>query len=144
MCTWTEVQGDLFDCLNDGNNTQVIAHCVSACFQMGNGIAKQFRARFGNEELIRLKPSVGQVAYLHDNHLIIAYLVTKAKYYHKPTYDNVESTLVDLRNQCMKHKLWNIAMPRITYDLDNLSWTKVSYLIRNVFAHPRFRITIYT
>lgn len=89
-------KGDLFQMPRE----YYLAHCISADFALGAGIAKQFdrvynikfklNNRYGNTPL---KERVGQ-AYLVDN---VFNLVTKEMYYQKPTYEMLTKCLKEMR-----------------------------------------------
>ena len=69
-----EIVGDLFAAPSDHS----LAHCVSEDLHMSQGIAKQFKNRFGNiEELLLQSPKVGNVVFLKSGERYIYYLVTK-------------------------------------------------------------------
>ena len=58
------VRGDLFEV----DKSFSLAHCVSADFKLGKGIAKLFRDKFGRvDELERSGAKAGGVAVLKDN-----------------------------------------------------------------------------
>ncbi|XP_029348008.1 ADP-ribose glycohydrolase OARD1-like [Acyrthosiphon pisum] len=66
------------------------AHCVSEDFQMGRGIAINFKMKYGAlGVLMGQKVRVGGVAELHPSDeggkLYVFYLVTKVLFHHKPT-----------------------------------------------------------
>ena len=60
-------------------------------------------------------------------------LITKPKYHHKPTYDTLKASLLDLRDQCEKLRVKRVAMPHIGCGLDGLSWSRVKTIIEEVF-----------
>ena len=58
------VTGDLFQCDIDNS----LAHCISADYRLGKGIAKLFREKFGRvDELEKSGAKVGGVAVLKDS-----------------------------------------------------------------------------
>lgn len=135
--SYKEVKGDLFTS-NDN-----LAHCVSQDLKMGLGIAKTFKDKFGNvDELIEQKKVVGQVAYIKTNEIFVFYLITKEKYYQKPTYRDLEATLENLKELCDQLNVKSISMPKIACGLDKLNWTKVKPMIQNILSD--LDITIYT
>lgn len=111
MATITEVRGDLFDA------TTNIGHCVSADMTMGKGIALEFRRRFGRVDELQKQiedkagdkegdkegdkgDAIGTCIYLFDNNThpsrYIFYLVTKNRYWEKPTYETMRQVLLSL------------------------------------------------
>lgn len=137
-----EIKGDLFT----APETHALAHCVSRCFTMGAGIAEKFREKFGSvSELLSQKRNVGETACLtchlpnsgesdKERCRYIFYLVTKDKYYHKPTYTSLRSALLDMRSQAVKLGIKHIAMPRIGCGLDRLEWPLVCKVLEELFT----------
>lgn len=154
---YREIQGDLFTTPSNVS----LAHCVSTDMQMSKGIAKIFRDRYNRvDELIAqstnrsflfrlrcldfLEVPVGGCAYLVSNDQCIFYLVTKERYFHKPTMSSLESSLRAMRDLCLKNDIHRLAMPRIGCGLDKLDWNAVSRLIQTIFVNDDMQITIYT
>lgn len=86
---------------------------------------------------------MGGCAYLVSNDQWIFYLVTKEKYFHKPTMSSLESSLRQMRDLCLTNNIQRLAMPRIGCGLDKLNWDAVSRLIQTIFANDAIEITIY-
>ena len=132
------IKGDLFT-----NEKDSLAHCVSKDLHMGKGIAVQFKKRFGRvQELKSQKPTVGDVVFLKDNDRYIYYLVTKERYYYKPTLATLKNSLINLKKLIEMHNVKSLAIPKIGCGLDKLEWSKVSELIQNIFTDGE--ITVYT
>lgn len=120
----SEIKGDLF------NSDQSLVHCVSRDFHMGKGIAVEFKSRFGNvDKLIQQNKNVGEVVYLPVNDIKVFYLVTKEKYYGKPTMTSMKQCLRELANLCIELDIKKVAMPRIGCGLDKLKWDSVKKII---------------
>lgn len=69
-------------------------------------------------------------------------LVTKEKYWHKPTYESVREALEDMR-ECLEDIGGNkLAMPHIASGLDRLEWSKVYDIICEVFNDMNIEIVI--
>ncbi|XP_020315191.1 ADP-ribose glycohydrolase OARD1-like isoform X1 [Oncorhynchus kisutch] len=135
------VKGDLFSCRED----EVLAHCISEDCRMGAGIAVKFKKQFsGVDELKKQKKVPGQCAVLKRNKRFVYYLITKEKYSHKPTYDNLRQSLVDMKSHCLQNGVTGISMPRIGCGLDRLSWDKVEEMLKQVFQPTDISITVYT
>lgn len=122
-----------------------LAHCISGDFTLGAGIAKQFvdiyNMRFKLHKNFPLPNSNGNVgeALLIDN---VFNLVTKSRYYNKPTYDSLRDALEDMRRQCEELDITKIAMPRIGCGLDRLEWVNVEEIIVEVFDGMDIEILI--
>lgn len=69
--------------------------------------------------------------------------VTKPRYFHKPTYDTLQSSLVVLWKHCVDNGITELCMPRIGCGLDRLEWDKVKEMIQEVFAGSKIAITVY-
>ncbi|CAG0887714.1 unnamed protein product [Darwinula stevensoni] len=137
-----EVKGDLFSCPESTS----LAHCISADIRMGKGIAAIFKKKFaGVSELQTQKKSVGEVAILKRGDRHVYYLITKAKYFEKPTYAAVEKSLNAMKKHCEEHGVKALAMPRIGCGLDGLEWKQMNEIIEKVFQDSSLDvITIYT
>ena len=122
-----------------------LAHCISGDFTLGAGIAKQFvdiyNMRFKLHKNFPLPNSNGNVgeALLIDN---VFNLVTKSRYYNKPTYDSLRDALEDMCRQCEELEIKKIAMPRIGCGLDKLEWVNVEEIIVEVFDGMDIEILI--
>ena len=136
-----EVKGDLFSAPSNFS----LAHCVSADFRMGKGIATLFKQKFGGvDELRNQNRQVGQVAVLSRCGRHIYYLISKERYWQKPTYNSLRQCLVELRNHMLGHAVHQLAIPRLGCGLDGLLWKKVQPMIVQVFSgEPRFEIRVY-
>ena len=116
-----EVQQDLFT-VPQG---YYLAHCISGDYALGAGIAKKFA-------------NVGR-ALLVDN---VFNLVTKQRCFHKPTYDSLYDTLIDMRELCADFGITKLAMPLIGCGLDKLDWEQVKDVIDDVFNETDIEILI--
>ena len=105
------VKGDLF------TSDDPLAHCVSADLSMSAGIAVEFKKRFG-------RPQIPPNMTLHVNTVITTYdpnnptreilhLVTKEKYYHKPTLASMELTIENLHKTVIDKGISRTSMPLI-------------------------------
>lgn len=117
-----------------------LAHCISADFALGAGIAKQFDENYNMREKLKCffpndtgnkydKRHIGN-ALIIDN---VFNLVTKGRFFYKPTYGALRSCLEDMKRYCDDLKIKKIAMPLIGCGLDRLSWDIVEPLIKDVF-----------
>ena len=139
MCVIKEVTGDLF------NSTDSLAHCVSEDLHMGAGIAIQFKKRFGKVSDLKLQNKfVGTVALLNDTNRYIFYLVTKQKYWGKPTKEYFYNCIKDLADHCVTLNITKLSIPRLGAGLDKLDWNWVLETIKEVFSSIDITITIYS
>lgn len=140
-----EINGDLF-AVPQG---YYLAHCISGDFALGAGIAKQFdkeynmRFKLFRDYPIEIGEKFGYVgkALLVDN---VFNLVTKPKCYHKPNYDTLIDTIIDMREQCETRNITKLAMPKIGCGLDQLDWSRVREIIEEVFEDYDIEILVCT
>ncbi|CAH3017801.1 unnamed protein product [Porites evermanni] len=137
----TERTGNLFSC----PDSESLAHCISADVRMGKGIAVSFKTKFGGvDELKSQGQKPGGVAILRRGNRHIYYLVTKEKYFHKPTYPSLQSSLQAMKGHCVSHGVTSLSMPMIGCGLDGLEWPKVRNIIEEVFQDTDINITVYS
>ena len=136
---YTEINGDLFD------SKDSIAHCVSADFKMSSGIARSIKRKY---------PTVypGRVRYydvplwtqwLPETKRYIYHLLTKDRFYHKPTYAALRAPLERMREHAEAHGVMAISIPQIGCGLDQLEWPLVRTIIQEIFEPSDVRITVY-
>ena len=70
--------------------------------------------------------------------------MTKARYFLKPTYETLRSSLEAMKQDCEEHDVKKLAMPRIGCGLDRLDWNKVREMIKQTFKETNIELTIYT
>ena len=113
-----EQEGDLFQL----DSSFALAHCVSVDLRMGAGIAVLFRDKFGGvAELREQRPEIGGVCYLKRERYVF-YLITKAVYRDKPTYDNLTASLEHCKAMCESLEVRKLGIPRLGCGLDGLQW----------------------
>ncbi|GMT32406.1 hypothetical protein PFISCL1PPCAC_23703, partial [Pristionchus fissidentatus] len=138
MSVITHETGDLFEIAYRPEIADwAIAHCISEDCGMGKGIAVHFKKRYG--KVADLKRQVangktkGSAAYLEADGRIIFYLITKEKYYNKPTYDTLEGSIKDMISIMKEKGVKGCVMPRIGCGLDRLDWVKVEKMLETHF-----------
>lgn len=120
-----------------------LAHCISADFALGAGIAKAFdevyNMRFKLFKEYDNYEYEGGDALLIDN---VFNLVTKPKCYHKPRYEAVREALETMKDIMNINDTTKLAMPKISSGLDRLSWDEVYEIICEVFEDTDVEILI--
>lgn len=139
------MKGDLFN-----STDEALAHCVSRDFAMGAGIAKEFRKRFGKVDFLKSQQcNVGEVAYMDSWNKkaktvqTLFYLVTKEKFYQKPTIRTLGKALRRLRYLISDMGITTLSMPMISSGLDQMSWPLVLQEIETAFYGSNVKITIW-
>lgn len=121
-----------------------IAHCISADFALGAGVAKQIDEAFGMRNMLHASWGFAQTE-LTGSCLPccnVLNLVTKEKYWQKPTLDSLREALNDMRLYAKESAIKKIAMPKIGCGLDRLKWEDVSPMIQEVFADTDIEIMV--
>ncbi|XP_070175640.1 uncharacterized protein [Littorina saxatilis] len=136
----TEIRGDLFSCEPD----DAMAHCVSEDLEMGKGIAVRFKQSFGKVDQLRAQnKKVGEVAILPVGASYVYYMITKKRYFHKPSYKTLRSSMEAMRDHCKQNNVASLAMPQIGCGLDELNWSAVLEMIKEVFKNTDITVKIY-
>lgn len=127
------------------DDSYVLAHCISSDFVMGAGIAAQFTKRGVKRTLMRNYAQQwngkGYCLPCAMGEYTVCNLVTKEKVYHKPTYETLKDSLIDMR-EFFKNVSAKIAMPLIGCGLDGLEWEKVKAIISEVFENTDYDILV--
>lgn len=122
-----------------------IAHCISGDFALGAGVAKQIDEAFNMKEMLRKEWETGDVEELGfwcapvGN---VLNLITKDKYWHKPTLDSLREALEDMKKLVAENAIKKIAMPKIGCGLDRLNWDEVSPMIQEIFKDTDVEIMV--
>lgn len=143
--TYEEVKGDLFK----APTNYYLVHCISADFAMGAGIAKEFTRHGVRDWLCRKYPGFhsrewnkGYALFApFETHKGVINLVTKARFFEKPTYDSLREALIDSKQIITDGDC--IAMPLIGCGLDKLEWDKVRNIIFETFKNDNITIKVY-
>ena len=136
-----EEKGNLFNTSND----YFLAHCISLDFAMGAGIAVEFNKRF------KLRKKLNKISNIIDIEVCdcvlidrVFNLITKEKYFQKPTYQSLEKSLLEMKRIIIENKIKKLAMPKIACGLDRLQWGKVKEIIEVIFEDVDIDILIRT
>jgi hypothetical protein len=126
------------------------AHCISADFALGAGIAKQFHFLYDMKS--KLQKVYGEGRYSSWNwedlgpaclsYANVMNLVTKERCFHKPTLDSLRTALEDMKHCCEEWHVTMLAMPRIGCGLDRLNWEDVRPMIEEIFADMDIEILV--
>lgn len=152
---YNEQKGDLFDL----DEKFALAHCISADTNnpksWGLGIVKEFRKRFPYiKEYVDLTMEKNDLTYpcvvihyvsnnnsIKDDRVIFN-LVTKAKYYSKPTYSTITKCIKEMACLCKSMNIKYLGMPKIGCGLDKLNWDKVKQIIKREFKDLDIQIEV--
>lgn len=136
-----EENRDLFTVPTD----YALVHCISADFALGAGIAREFTRRGVKTSLREMysNPTVGSALVTFATDWRAEYnLVTKGKYWEKPTYAQLKQALLSLRSVAASHGRTKLAMPKIGCGLDRLEWNNVKDILCEVFENTDTEILV--
>lgn len=143
-----EEKRDLFTMPED----YALAHCISADFALGAGIAKEFDKRFNCRRKLfnvykrSLVPRWDKIpngcSVILFSDYVIFNLVTKRNYWNKPTLDTIKNALDWMKDQCEMYDINKVAMPRLSCGLDRQNWSDVKALIEDVFKDTNIEIVV--
>lgn len=120
-----------------------LAHCISADFALGAGIAKTFDEVYNMR--FKLFKNYDNYEYEGGDALPIDNvfnLVTKPKCYHKPRYEALREALEVMKEIMVNLDINKLAMPKIGCGLDRLQWDDVYDIICEVFEDTDVEILI--
>lgn len=143
--TYKEEVRDLFSVPDD----YYLAHCISGDYALGAGIAVEFNKRFDMRRKLKEDYSdywsdMKNFGYQGECILIdkVLNLLTKERYFHKPTYVSMRDSLKCMKIVCRANGIKKVAMPLIGCGLDRLKWDKVSAMIQEIFANEDIEILV--
>lgn len=135
-----ETEGNLFEAPEDFT----LGHCVSADLKMSQGIALEFRRRFGQLERLKQQgKTLTEIAHIQDNQRCILYIINKETHSQKPSYESMFYSLKNLRTFCETNNITKLALPKIGSGRDQLNWEQVRTMLRYIFKNTKIKIVIY-
>ena len=138
--TFTEERKDIFRYADTWKEEPFYyAHCISADFALGAGIAVDFKKRY------RLTPENLTVGRVYENLSIVGNvfnLITKDKYWQKPTYASLSGAVDNMRKCCEAMGIKKLIMPKIGCGLDRLDWDMVKHIIKERFVETDIDIIV--
>lgn len=134
------VYGSIWDVYNSVSNISM-CHCISNDKALGAGIAVEFEKRFKlRDRLKKLDTNVGDVILMDG----VFNLITKEKYYHKPTPEAFCKTINSMVNICELEEIKVIVMPCIGCGLDKISLSFMYDTLFNAIQNRNVSIFIVT
>lgn len=142
-------KGNLFENIKEGD---MLVQCISRDANMGAGIAVQFKKKYKGMQSY-IKQTISQeykttgiktkAVFWNTGKVTICNLITKSKYYQKPSYLSLQASLDQLARylSTTAQKPNRLIMPQIGCGLDRLSWAKVADMLIKTF--PDIKIVIY-
>lgn len=124
-----EITKDIFELPDD---KYYKAHCISADYKLGAGIAKLFDQKY---DIKRRLFSLEEEREFPDCIIVdnVFNLVTKINYWDKPTYSTIKVAIRLFKDLVEKHSIRDIAIPLLGCGLDKLDWEIVRKIIHEEF-----------
>ena len=123
-----------------------LAHCISADFAMGKGIVSEFNKRYDLKNyMIKnfIRDNWNNRGYcLPAKEYKVFNLVTKGKFFHKPTYATLKHAIIEMKKYAIANDIDSIAMPTIGCGLDGLSFPIVRNIIKEYFQNTNIKIIV--
>lgn len=121
------------------------AHCISRDYALGAGIAVEFDKRYDmRNRLLKLaeeKPETLDEKCIEVENVFN--LITKEKYWEKPSYNSLEESLLEMKEKLSKNKnKKKLVIPKIGCGLDRLSWGKVEPMVQEIFKDLDIEIVV--
>lgn len=136
-----ETTGDLFS-VPQG---YYLAHCISADFALGAGIAKKMDGIYDMKKKLeiqyaRRKGFVGTSLCI-DN---VFNLVIKKGKYDTASYDDLLDALYEMRDEMERKYIRKLAMPHIGCNKEGFDWNKVRDMLDEAFHDMDVDILVYS
>ena len=103
---------------------------------MGAGIAVDMKKHYKLGSLIA--DGFPDCIYYHG----VLNLITKKKYFGKPTYETLAEALKIMKEICIQEGITELVMPKIGCGLDRLQWPKVREIISEIFGDISVNILV--
>lgn len=122
----------------------MLAHCISADFALGAGIATQFNTHFDMRNKLFLyghqfwDGEVGRAVQIEN----VFNLITKAKGFDRPTMADFRSAVEDMCQKMQNQGITRLAIPQIGAGLDRLDWNEVRGVIEEIFEDTDIEILV--
>lgn len=127
----------------------VLAYCISLDCKLDMGIALEFDKRFKGMKKWLLSLVVANeynypitIPTYKDKELKVFNLITKEKYWHKPTYQTIRICIKQMAGYCKRHNVKHLGMPKIGCGLDKLQWGEVKKIMEEEFKDIDINIEI--
>lgn len=133
------IQGDLF------KSKDSIAHCISADFKMGAGVALEVRKRWINKFPSQREGQVGSCFPVEiEEGRYIFNLITKNCYWEKPVLNSLRWALAHMFALMKSCGVKSVSCPRIGCGIDQLEWSQVNTLLQEFCnKYPEVEVMVY-
>ena len=120
-----------------------LAHCCSEDLKLGAGVARTIQEKYAvREEMLRQDHSIGSAVMTSSRGRVVYNLVTKRRFFDKPTYGSLEHCLRDLRRQMAANGHWYLAIPELGCGRDGLRLDVVTEILDKIFRGSGMKIVM--
>ena len=121
-----------------------LAHCITADFSLGAGVAKQIDSAFNMKEKLHRFFTPGRKYHLGDALLVdnVFNLVIKMDPNKKVKYKRLRATLEDMKDQMEENLITKVAIPRLGCGHEGIDWDRVKTIIEEVFVDTNAEILV--
>ena len=133
--------GNLFNCPHNYS----MAHCISADAKMSKGIALQFVDNFPTLVSLRNKENrIGTAIAICVGTRIVYSLVTKPRFWMKPSVNTLERCLKSMLDHAIAHGIKDICVPKLASGCDKLNFDDaVMPVLEKVFGDQPVNLHVY-
>ena len=116
---------------------------------MGKGLASTIASCYPELQKLRKLPintfpPGSLVTYFNQQHQRFLYnLVTKRRFFHKPTYETLELSLQAIKQHLQRHNVQEFAIPKLGCGYDKLHWPTNFSIPFKVFSGSNLTITLF-
>ena len=131
---YREVMGDIFRM-----STESIAHCITADYSLGAGLAKELDLRYDLKAKL-MNIGTGKCPdciSIQEKDLTIFNLVTKQTRWDKPTYADLEETLIAMKQEMISKGIKTVYVPQLGCGKDRLNWDTVKSILKKLFGKDK-------
>lgn len=121
-----------------------LAHCVTADFSLGAGVAKRIDSAFNMKEKLHRFFTPGAKYHLGDALLVdnVFNLVIKRDPAKKAKYKRLRAALEDMKDQMEDNMIAKIAIPKLGCGHEGMDWDRVKGIIEEVFVDTDVEILV--
>ena len=121
------------------------AHCVSADYQFGAGIACGIKRRFPTKypEKETIVNEAVWTQWIPESQRFVYHLITKARYFHQPICKALRESFEAMQRHAESNNVQRISLPLSGCGIDKMGWQKVRKLIHGVFQPTSIDLTVF-
>ena len=121
-----------------------LAHCITADFSLGAGVARKIALIFNMKEKLHRFFTPGVKYHLGDALLVdnVFNLVIKRDPTKKAKYKKLRAALEDMKDQMEENLITKVAIPRLGCGHEGMDWDRVKTIIEEVFVDTNAEILV--